>query len=105
MSDVDVSLEMEFEGGCVVKLQTPTWELNIRGSAAELTRLGAIRQSAWDARETLAVGESAGSRVFWSSDGQMATISIGDDDETWDLAFTVPVGVVDELVRAAADHA
>jgi hypothetical protein len=35
----------------------------------------------------------------------MATISIGDDDETWDVAFTVPVGVVDELVRAAADHA
>jgi hypothetical protein len=104
MTSVDVSLEVEFEGGYVVKLQTPTWELNVRCTAAELTRLGVIRQAAWDARKTLTVGESLGSRVFWSSDGQLATIAIGHDDDTWDVAFMVPVAVVDEIVRAAAGH-
>ncbi|MEV0291875.1 hypothetical protein AB0H36_47825 [Kribbella sp. NPDC050820] len=31
--------------------------------------------------------------------GKAATIMIGHDDETWDLAISVPLGLVDDLVR------
>jgi hypothetical protein len=105
VSSVDVSIDVEADGGCVVKLQTTTWELNVRASAAEFMRLATIRQADWNSRESLTVGESVGARAFWSSDGQMATVSVGTDDETWDVAFTVPVHVVDEIVRLAASHA
>lgn len=105
VSSVDVSIETEADGGCVVKLQTPTWELNVRASAAEFIRLAIIRQADWNARESLAVGEAVGARTFWSSDGQMAAIAVGTDDETWDAAFTVPVDVVNEIVRLAASYA
>jgi hypothetical protein len=104
VSSVDVSIEVEADGGCVVKLQTSTWGLNVRASAAEFMRLAMIRQADWNSRESLTVGESVGARAFWSSDGQSAIVAIGSDDETWDAAFTVPVLVVDEIVRLAASH-
>jgi len=31
-----------------------------------------------------------------------ATLLIGHDDETWDMSFTIPVHVVDEIVAQAA---
>ncbi|MEQ1698775.1 MAG: hypothetical protein ABMA25_01635 [Ilumatobacteraceae bacterium] len=105
MSSVDVSIEVEADGRCVVKLQSSTWELNVRASAAEFMRLATIRQADWNSRMSLTVGESMGAPAFWSSDGQAATVAIGTDDETWDAAFTVPVGVVDEIVRLATSHA
>jgi hypothetical protein len=72
---------------------------------AEFMRLATIRQADWNSREPLTVGESVGARAFWSSDGHTATVAIGNDDETWDAAFTVPVHVVEEIVRLAASHA
>jgi hypothetical protein len=67
--------------------------------------LATICQADWNSRKSLTVGRAVGARAFWSSDGQMATVVVGTDDETWDAAFTVPVHVVDEIVRLAASHA
>ena len=53
----------------------------------------------WDSRTTTQVGECAGTLVFWSSDGRSATIMVGHDDETWDMAFFVPVQLIEDLVR------
>jgi hypothetical protein len=97
-----MTLDVEADGRCVVKLQTPTWELNVRAPAEELMRLATIRNADWNARGSLDVGEVAGSRAFWSSDEQTATVVVGDDDETWDVAITVPLHVVDEIVRLVA---
>jgi hypothetical protein len=49
------------------------------------------------------VGRSAGASVFWSSDGEVATILVGQDDETWDIAVSVPVTLVEDLVQTVAD--
>ena len=46
-------------------------------------------------------GVSAGAPVFWASDGKQARLLIGNDDETRDVAVTIPFRVVDEVVRAA----
>ena len=79
--------------------------LNVRASAAEFMRLATIRQADWNSSESLTVGESIGARAFWSSDGQAAIVAIGIDDETWDVAFTGPVGVVIiPLSRSAVSH-
>jgi DNA polymerase IIIc chi subunit len=49
----------------------------------------------------MAVGESAGAPVFWCCKGNEATLLIGNDDQTWDVAVNFPVRVVDEIVREA----
>lgn len=99
MTAVDVSLEFEADGRCAIKLQTPSWELNVRGSADEFMGLVAIRETDWNGRRSLNIGEVAGSRAFWASDGTAATVGVGHDDETWDVAFAMPIAVVDEIVR------
>jgi len=39
--------------------------------------------------------------VFWAVEGDNAVLLIGVDDETWDVALTLPLAVVDEIVTAA----
>jgi hypothetical protein len=43
--------------------------------------------------------------VFWASSGDDATIMIGHDDETWDVAVTVPTEVVERIARASEQQA
>lgn len=101
MPQVDVDIARAESGQDVVtaKLTDDRWELNVRARAPEFLTLRDIRALDWNARKVAKVGTSAGAAVFWCSDGETATIMIGHDDETWDLAISVPVGIVDDLVR------
>jgi hypothetical protein len=41
--------------------------------------------------------------VHWAAEGETATILVGHDEETWDIALTVPVATVDTIVADAAE--
>ena len=99
---VDVSVEREADGRLLVKLGTDAWEVNVRASADDFLGLAEVRSAGWQERHTLRAGESAGAPVFWATEGDQATLLIGLDDETWDVAFTLPLTVVDEIVREAS---
>jgi hypothetical protein len=97
--DLDIGPD---ESGCdlvTAKFSDDRWELNVRAQASEFLTLRDIRAMDWNSRRVASVGTSAGANVFWCSDGEAVTIMIGHDDETWDLAISVPVGLVDDLVR------
>jgi hypothetical protein len=81
-----------------VKLQTPSWELNFRASPDELISLSTVRETDWADRRCLHVGQCAGSQVHWAADGDVVTVMVGDDDETWDVAVTVSLATVDKVV-------
>jgi hypothetical protein len=85
----------------MVKLQAESWELNIWASFADLVRLRDICGADWSARRTLAVGTCADAPVFWASAEGQVMILIGRDDETWDIAVTVPLATVHEIVSLA----
>lgn len=102
---VDVSVEREADGRLLVKLATDEWEVNVRGSADDLAKLTEIRSADWDGRAALLAGESAGAPVFWTSQGNDATLLIGRDDETWDVAITVPLMVVEQIGGEASERA
>jgi hypothetical protein len=103
---IDVTLDIENSAGLVaaVKLQAETWELNIRAPLSDLARLRDIRDAHWDARGSLAIGTCAGASVYWASSDGQATILVGDDDETWDVAVTVPLATVDEISHLASQQ-
>jgi hypothetical protein len=82
----------------LVKIQSPGWELNFRGTPEELMGLSSIRAADWSARRCLHIGQSAGAPVHWSAEGEVATIMVGHDEETWDIAVTVPVATVETIV-------
>ncbi|MGN6610081.1 MAG: hypothetical protein ACTHMS_24120 [Jatrophihabitans sp.] len=101
MTDVDVEVERaEVAAGDVgvcAKLSAESWELNIWARAADYAQLGNIRDASWDDRSSLKVGTSAGADVFWVSDERGVSILVGQDDETWDFAVTVPEHIVQRL--------
>lgn len=102
---VDVTLDDESAGSEVaVKLQTETWELNIRAPAADLVRLRGIEDAAWEARRSLAVGTCADASVYWAMSEGQVMILVGHDDETWDFAVTVPLATVHEIASLAERH-
>jgi hypothetical protein len=101
---MDVSFEMDAAGDVAVKLQADEWEVNFRASRSELAALGRIRSEDWNERRSIRAGESAGAPVFWASDGDDATLMIGDDDETWDVAITLSVAAVEDIASRGLRH-
>jgi hypothetical protein len=101
---VDVTLNEAAGSVVVMKLQTPTWEVNIEAPAADFVRLRSIDDADWNARRSLAIGTSAGARVYWAISGEQAMILIGHDDETWDIAVAVPQPTVREIASLAERH-
>ena len=94
---MDVTIEEDAAGDVAVKLQAHEWEVNFRASRAELVALSGIRTADWNERRSIRAGESAGAPVFWASGGDDATLMIGSDEETWDVAITLPVAAVEEI--------
>jgi len=82
----------------LVKLQSSAWELNFRATPEALMGLGSIREADWAMGRCLHIGESAGAPVHWCSAGETATIMVGHDETTWDIAVDVPVAAVETIV-------
>ncbi|MEV4401546.1 hypothetical protein AB0J66_05135 [Actinoplanes sp. NPDC049598] len=82
----------------------PSWEFHFRAPPADLARLRSIREADWAARRALHIGECGGVPVHWSVDSD-ATVSalVGADDETWHIAFLMPVDTIDQLAAEAVD--
>jgi len=84
-----------------VKLQTEVFEINIRIPAGEVEELKLVPSSSWD-EGSMQIGESAGAPVFWSTEDGVVALLIGEDDENWDIALSLPVAVVDTILQAIA---
>ena len=95
---MDVSVQREADGRLLVKLATDEREVSLRLSATDIRAL--VGSAHWSECRTMRAGESAGAPVFCASDGNQATLLIG-NDEARDVAITIPFSVVDEIVKGA----
>lgn len=84
----------------VVKVGTPQLEINVRIPGGDMAKLDGVRLAAWDSRRSLQIGEVAGAGAWWCVDVHAGTLSIlvGEDDETWDVAATLPIGTLDAII-------
>jgi hypothetical protein len=101
---MDVTLDVDAAGGVAVKLQGDEWEVNFRASRDELMALSGIRYADWNERRSIRAGKAAGAPVFWASGGSDATLMIGSDDETWDVAITLPVAAVEDIASRGLSY-
>lgn len=73
-----------------------------------LRSLSHIDHADWIVRESLQAGTTLGHPVFWclGAQAETAEVLVGADDETWDLAVTLPLSaVVDAASRASRNGA
>lgn len=102
--DVSVTVEADRKPKAAsysVKLQSEVFEVNIRIPAAEVEELKLVASSAWE-DGSMQIGESAGAPVFWSTEDGVVALLIGEDDENWDIALSLPVAVMDTIIEAIA---
>lgn len=93
------------ESWLLAKFSDTSWELNVRAPASDFLMLRNIRTFGWETRRAVKVGVCAGASTFWASDGETATLMVGEDDETWDVAVSLSVEVIDDLVQQVARQA
>ena len=100
---VDVTVNIEIEGTCGVKLQDHKWELNIHAAPADLRKLAGIRDAKWAEGRSLGIGTCAGAPVWWCAQDDSVAILAGDDDQVWEAAVPVPLSTVHEFLRLTED--
>ncbi len=103
--DRSYDVPADVPGNVKVLLQEQTWEFQLEIHVNELVRLRDIHQADWSSRASLRIGEVFGSPVHWciSDDGKTVAVLVGHDDETWQIAFTMPGETIDQLLAEAAD--
>jgi hypothetical protein len=101
-SPISVSLSTEADkrgNPCfILKIQKPDWEMNIWMAANELALIPKVRAAGWFERESIKLGECAGSPTFWSCEDGHLSIMVGPDDECWDIAVALPAELIDDLI-------
>jgi hypothetical protein len=83
-----------------IKISCDQWELNIWLTESDIASLKAIRPGPWTDRKSLQSGTVARAPVFWSIEAGKLTILVGEDDETWDAAFTLPDTTLTGILEA-----
>lgn len=101
-ADVSVSVEADFDEGAqiyAVKISTPVFEINVRVPSQDIAKFRRVQTTPWE-NGSLRIGQSAGAPAFWSmSEDGTVGILIGDDDQTWDIAVSVPPDTIDQILR------
>ncbi|WKJ90771.1 hypothetical protein QZJ86_01145 [Methylomonas montana] len=85
-----------------VKLNSPDCEFNVMVSELELERLRSVGDARWLARQSVAAGKCLGSSAFWSCQDGRLTVLVGPDDEAWEVCFSAPEALVNELLQEIA---
>jgi hypothetical protein len=102
--EVNVAATAERKGRSVsytLTLEAEVFEVNIHIPGEEAEELKLVASSRWE-DGSMQIGESAGVPVFWSTDDGMVAILIGEDDENWDIALSIPLQVMDTIIGAIA---
>jgi len=82
----------------LLKIARDTWELNVWLTDSDIATLRIKRPGRWGERQALRLGTSAGAPVFWSMEDAALTCMIGNDEETWDIAITLPDTALAEIL-------
>ena len=103
--DVNVAATANRKGRDVsytLTLEAEVFEVNIHIPGEEAEELKLVASSRWE-DGSMQIGESAGVPVFWSTDDGMVAILIGEDDENWDVALSVPVETMERIIQAVTN--
>jgi hypothetical protein len=88
----------------VVKIQTDAFELNVWVAIDGVAKFDRVRAAPW-MKGAVRIGRSAKSPAFWcvgDEDNQGLSILVGHDDQTWDIAVSLPLDTIDVIRREIA---
>lgn len=86
----------------ILKIQMSQFEINVLLTGDDVDCLQRVAAAQWNKRKSLRAGLTAGTPTFWSVESGDLTILVGEDDEVWDIAVTLPESCIPTLLTAVA---
>jgi hypothetical protein len=80
-----------------IKIQLKDAEVNIWIKPEEMDRFSEVATASWDDRASIQIGSCFDAPVYWCCGADSVSILIGQDDETWDVCFTVQHSVIRDI--------
>jgi hypothetical protein len=94
-----VAVDVTSEGGYGIKISARAYEINVVIPAADAAALRRAPMTPWLSGSVRA-GTSAGMPVWWSAgEDEMASVLVGQDDQTWDFGISVPMAAFEAILR------
>jgi hypothetical protein len=84
----------------MVTLTGSSWLVNVHASPSEWTGLSNVRTADWNQRQSVRLGNTNGSPVWWSVTADQLTLCIGRDDESSNVVLVLSIETL-----AAVEHA
>lgn len=95
MDAVEVNADAQLDDDNVmVTLTGSSWLLNVHASPLEWTRLPDVRSADWKQRQSVRLGTTNRSPVWWSATEDQFTLCIGADDESSNVVFVLPLSAL-----------
>ena len=103
MAAVDWQLEYDADDSAMV-LRSAEAYLSIRVSPSDLKTLAALDGAAFEVARSVRAGTMLGQHAFWCFGEQedTAQVLVGPDEQSWELAVTLPLSVVQAAAAKAA---
>jgi hypothetical protein len=89
----------------ILKVQAVDYEFNISLTENEVIQIQLNDPGKWALRESMRLGKCIESAVYWCLEGEDLAILIGHDDESWSVAFQLPLSSLLEIRRALSELA
>ena len=107
MINPDVTAEIAVDSGTrvvCVKIQSPTYELNVFLNAVDVERLLTVTLPVVPEQPAVCIGESCGATAYWSRDpNRTMGIVMGHDDTTWDFGAWMPSETFDTIRKQVSE--
>ena len=105
MVDVTLELENDPHGAriALLKLREATWEIHVRAAPNELRMLRDIEAAGREPKRSMQLGTCAAVPVFWSANTEGVTVSVGDNEEDWDVSVALTHEVIARITAQVAD--
>jgi len=94
------SITAEFnqnEAVVLLKVTTNDLEVNMWLRADEVPTVRRVASTSW-LDGALKIGQSANALVYWSVDDDTLTLLVGHDDQTWDIAVSLPASALPAII-------
>ena len=100
---LQMQVEYDVEDG-TLQLTKPDLLVLIQITPQELMLLAGAETADWNQRQSIKAGMMLGRSCHWCKGNEPKTVQllVGSDDETWELALTVPGAVIDRIAALGA---
>lgn len=95
---VDKAFDEDGSDVYLIMVSTLNYEVNIRIPPGDIHKLKQVPSTPW-IHGSIYIGKSANAPVYWATGEDKNICMLLGDDQSWDIAFNLPVDIFDDIIK------